>query len=361
MKRTNRLWWLGGIVIAAIAILTLIAAPNTSYINNGSTYNRAPDGYGAWYAYMQKQGVKIERWQKPFEEIKAKSPVTLLRVNSQITPSELDSDEEKWVKQGNTLVILGVKGAITKAEFSTLQSSSVGDIKIETSKRSQKKESLLELGDIFGAVVWSEKVGKGQAIFATTPYLAANAYQDYNSNFKYLAQLVSKHPQIFVDEYSHGYRDKSITENAGDRNWLEYLAKTPLSPLLLQAGVLLLVLIWAQNRRFGAPVSIETPVIDNNLAYIQALAGVLEKAESSEFILNIVGKEEQLQLQKALGLGKIPLEHQALVDNWVQQTKHSSTQLQQLLRHSSQPSRLSDKQLLDWLDKWQKIRDRTSS
>lgn len=361
MKRTNRLWWLGGIAIAAIAILTLIAAPNTSYINNGSTYNRAPDGYGAWYAYMQKQGVEIERWQKPFEEIKAKSPVTLLRVNSQITPSELDFEEEKWVKQGNTLVILGVKGDITKAEFSTLQSSSVGDIKIETSKRSQKKESSLELGDIFGAVVWSEKVGKGQAIFATTPYLAANAYQDYNSNFQYLAQLVSKHPQIFVDEYSHGYRDKSITENAGDRNWLEYLAKTPLSPLLLQVGVLLLVLIWAQNRHFGAPASIETPVIDNNLAYIQALAGVLEKAEFSEFILNVVGKEEQLQLQKALGLGKIPLEHQALVDNWVQQTKHSSTQLQQLLRHSSQPSRLSDKQLLDWLDKWQKIRDRTSS
>ena len=359
MKRTNRLWLLGGIAIAAIAILTLIAAPSTSYINNGSTYNRAPDGYGAWYAYMQKQGVKIERWQKPFEEIKANS-VTLLRVNSQITPSELDTDEKKWIEKGNTLVILGVEGDITQAEFSTLQSSSVGDIKIETRKRYLKKSSL-ELGDIFGAVVWSEKVGKGQAIFATTPYLAANAYQDYNSNFQYLAQLVSKNPQIFVDEYSHGYRDKSITESQGDRNWLEYLAKTPLLPLLLQAGVLLLVLIWAQNRRFGAPASLETPVIDNNIAYIQALAGVLEKAESSEFILNVVGKEEQLQLQKALGLGKIPLEHQTLVDNWVQQTKHSSTQLQQLLRHSSQPSRLSDKQLLDWLDKWQKIRDRTSS
>ncbi len=359
MKRTNLLWWLGGIVIAVVALLTLIAAPSTSYINSGSTYNRAPDGYGAWYAYMQKQGVKIERWQKPFEEIKANS-ITLLRVNSQITPSELDTDEKKWIEKGNTLVILGVKGTVTEAEFSTLQSSSVGDIKIETRKRYLKK-SLLELGDNFGAVVWSEKVGKGQAIFATTPYLAANAYQDYNSNFQFLAQLVSKNPQIFVDEYSHGYRDKTDTESQGDRNWLEYLAKTPLLPLLLQAGVLLLVLIWAQNRRFGAPASLETPVIDNNLAYIQALAGVLEKAESSEFILNVVGKEEQLQLQKALGLGKIPLEHQALVDNWVQQTKNSSTQLQQLLRHQSQPSRLSDKQLLDWLDKWQKIRDRTSS
>ncbi len=359
MKRAKRFWWLGGIAIAIIALLTLVAAPNTSYINNGSTYNRAPDGYGAWYAYMQKQGVKIERWQKPFEEIKANSSVTLLRVNNQLTPSELDPNEKQWIEKGNTLVILGVNAAVTEAEFSTLQNSSVGDIKIETRKRSQKKASKLELGDKFGAVVWSEKVGKGQAIFATTPYLAANAYQDYPSNFQYLAQLVGKERQILVDEYSHGYRDKSITETEGDRNWLEYLAKTPLKPLLLQIGVLLLVLIWAQNRRFGAPVSIETPAIDNNIAYIQALAGVLEKAQSSEFILNIVGKEEQLQLQQSLGLGKIPLEHQTLVDNWVQQTKLSPTQLQHLLSHPS--PQLSDKQLLVWLDKWQKIRDRTSS
>lgn len=360
MKRAKRFLWLGGIAIAVIALLTLIAAPNTSYISNGSTYNRAPDGYGAWYAYMQKQAAKIERWQKPVEQIRAKSPVTLLRVNHQLIPPTLGTEDDKWVKQGNTLVILGVKGAATEADFSTLQDSPVGNIKIETSRRYIGTELSLELSDTFGAIVWTKQIGKGQVIFSTTPYLAANAYQDYPNNFKYLAQLVSKNPQIFVDEYSHGYKDKSITESQGDRNWLEYLANTPLKPLLLQVGVLLLVLIWTHNRRFGAPESLETPSIDNNLAYIQALGGVLEKAQSSEFILNIVGKEEQLQLQQSLGLGKIPIEHQTLVDNWVQQTKLSSTQLQQLLSQPSQ-QRLSDKQLLDWLDKWQKIRDRTSS
>ncbi|WP_009630340.1 DUF4350 domain-containing protein [Synechocystis sp. PCC 7509] len=358
MKRSNRLWWLGGIAIAVVVLLTLIAAPNTSYINNGSTYNRAPDGYGAWYAYMQAQGVKIERWQKPFEDLKPKSAVTLLRVNNQLTDFDLDTDEKKWIEKGNTLVILGVKGTVTKADFSTLQSSPVGDVKIETSRRTKKKETILQLGDRFGAIIWSQKVGKGVAIFSTTPYLAANAYQDYPSNFKYLAQLVGKNPQIFVDEYSHGYRDKSITETESDRNLWAYLANTPLLPLLLQAGVLLLILIWAQNRRFGALESLETPAIDNNIAYIQAMAGVLEKAECSEFILSVVGKEEQLQLQKALGLGKIPLEQQTLVDNWVQQTKNSPSQLQQLLH---QRSRLSNKQLLEWLDKWQKMRDRPSS
>ncbi len=358
MKRTNR-WWLGGIAIAVVVILTLIAAPNTSYINSGSTYNRAPDGYGAWYAYMQTQGAKIERWQKPFEDLKPKNLVTLLRVNSQLTDSRQYFDEE-WLKKGNNLVILGVKGNITAAEFSTLQNSPVGDVKIETSKRYQTKESKFELGDFFGAVVWSHKVGKGLVVFATTPYLAANAYQDNPNNFKYLAQLVGKDRQIFVDEYSHGYRDKTDKARQGDRNWLEYLAKTPLKPLLLQVGVLLLALIWAQNRRFGVPVSLETSVINNNQAYIQALAGVLEKAQCSEFILSVVGKEEQLQLQKALGLGKIPLEHQILVDNWVQQTKQPRSQLEQLLSQQQQKRRLSDKQLLLWLDKWQKIRDRPS-
>jgi Domain of unknown function (DUF4350) len=361
MKRSNRWWWLGGIAIAAIAILTLIAAPNTSYINSGSTYNRAPDGYGAWYAYMQAQDVKLERWQKPLAEIKAKSPVTLLRVNSRLTTLGLGLDDEAWVQKGNRLVILGVRAAVAKAEFSTLQKSSVGDVKIETRRRGQRKDAKLELGDSFGAVIWSEKIGKGQAIFATIPYLAANAYQDYPNNFKYLAQLVGQDRQIFVDEYSHGYRDKTDKVSQGDRDWLEYLAKTPLLTLFLQAGVLLLVLIWAQNHRFGAPMSLETPVIDNNQAYIQALAGVLEKAQCSEFILGVVGKEEQLQLQKALGLGKIPLEHQNLVDNWVQQTNQPRSQLEQLLNQQQQKRRLSDKQLLLWLDKWQKIRDRPSS
>ena len=74
MKRTNRFWWFGGIVIAAVTILTLIAAPSTSYINSGSTYNRAPDGYGPWYAYMQKQGVKIEQGDRNWLEYLAKTP-----------------------------------------------------------------------------------------------------------------------------------------------------------------------------------------------------------------------------------------------------------------------------------------------
>lgn len=69
IKRPNRLIVIGGIVIAVIILLTLIAAPSSSKLNSGSTYSRAPDGYGAWYSFMQERGTKIERWQRPSKDL----------------------------------------------------------------------------------------------------------------------------------------------------------------------------------------------------------------------------------------------------------------------------------------------------
>ena len=82
IKRNQRVAWLGAIVLAVIILLTTIAAPNTK-ITSGSTYSRAPDGYGAWYAFMQDQNISIQRWQKPFSDLPTtKNPVTLIQVNS---------------------------------------------------------------------------------------------------------------------------------------------------------------------------------------------------------------------------------------------------------------------------------------
>jgi hypothetical protein len=101
-------------------------------------------------------------------------------------------------------------------------------------------------------------------------------------------------------------------------------------------------------------------VVDNSEAYIQALAGVLQKADSSEFVLEVVGKEEQLQLQKALLLGQIQLDHQSLVEAWVQQTGHPAAELEQLLQVQSRKGRMSESDLLTWLRKWEQIRRQLS-
>ena len=357
MKRLNRARWLGAIALGAIVLLTLVAAPSTSHLNSGSTYSRAPDGYGAWYAFMQQRGTPVKRWQKPFSSLlQQEASTTLLRVNSRSEPPLIEEKERDWLKKGNTLVVLGVQEQVTEGAFSTLERSPIGNIKIDTRRRYlNDKEQLL--GDRFGAVVWEQKIGKGRLIFSVTPHLAANAYQEYLSNYAYLAKLVrpigNQSGNVWVDEYSHGYKDSDVTSDSS-RNWISYLAQKPILPVLLQGSILLLVLIRSENRRFGPPQPLETPVVDNSSAYIQALAGVLHKAESSDFVLETVGKAEQQKLRQVLGLGQVQ-DHQ-LFDAWVQKTGLPAAELLQLLQVQSKKRRISESELLAWLRKWRIVR-----
>jgi Domain of unknown function (DUF4350) len=394
----RRLWLSGAIAITAIIIITLLFAPASNKLNSGSTYNRGPDGYGAWYALMSKRGIEMQRWQKPFADFaknpKAKSSSTLLRIYSSSIPEVVSDQEENWVKQGNILVNLGVRAPVTAAPFSTLHPDAAGEIKIDTGRReSSDKKSVL--GDRFGAIVWQKTLGKGTVYFATTPHLAANAYQDFSGNYEFLARLVtqlegakdiegseqalavkfiqnpidrqSQNPskilnKVWVDEYIHGYKDREIIERESGGNLFTYLAKTPLFLVLIQGTIILMVAIFAGWNRFGQPVTISVPKIDNSEAYIQALASVLEKANSTDFAVEAIGKAEKLQLQKALLLGQSSLETETLINAWVEQTGRKAAELEELLRSpSGKRSRLSAPDLLAWLRKWEQIRQHLPS
>jgi hypothetical protein len=364
----NRWIWLGAIALLALILLSLFAAPRTAPLQSGSTYGRAPDGYGAWYAYMQQQSAPIQQWRKPLEQLiqsdqindtlsirfpadsatsqqaAQQAPLTLLQINPGSswwtgTPSD------DWFKQGNVLVRLGVYPPLTEAPFRSTLDSPVGKVKIVTSRRSPPQQALLK--DQYGAVVWQEAIGKGRIIFAATPYLAANAYQDEPGNFKFLAQLVTTpgYP-IYVDEYLHGYKDQETIAQEVKGGLLEYLAKTPLVLVAIQAGVILLVLIWGQNQRLGAPLKPVEPQPDNSQAYIQALATVLRKAGSSDFVMETIGKAEQLNVQRSLGLGAELLEPQTVIEAWRQQGRLIE-QLEAVLLRNQQ--RLGDADLLSWI------------
>lgn len=360
MKRSSRALFIGGIVLAVIILTTFIAAPSRSTINSGSTYSHSPDGYNAWYNFMLQRGTDIKRWQKPFGDLKAEGrPCTVIQISSRPEEPGIDAEQLEWVQRGNNLVILGVREQVTAANFSTLQKSRHDYIKIDTRRRRLLAASeKASLGDNFGAVVWEKHYGKGKVIFSTTRYLAANAYQDYLSNFQYLSDLVKeKDNLLFVDEYIHGYKDSSVRKSEKEDSLPSYLAKTPLFPVLVQIGILLLVVIWAQNRRLQKPVALDTPVVNNSEAYIEALAGVLQKAQSSNFVVEMVGKEEQLQLQKALGLGQELVDSQTLVNAWMQQKGDGTAELKAVLQLQAQKRRISEKDLISWLHKWQSLRE----
>ncbi|NJL43185.1 MAG: hypothetical protein HC935_07320 [Pseudanabaena sp. SU_2_4] len=227
---------------------------------------------------------------------------------------------------------------------------------IDTTKRFTDSTKLLS--DEFGAVVISKDEGKGEIILASTPHIAANAYQDAIGNYEFLAQLVTQDGhRVLVDEYTHGYKERDLIVKEGNEDWSAYLAKTPLLPAMLQLAVLLGVLIVAQNQRFGWPVRPKSRTVDNSAAYMQAMAAVLHKAQSSEFVLEVIGKAEQLRIQQALGLGgQQLLDRKTIVTAWIQQTKRPATEMLSVLQISERPRKVSESELKLWLANLQTIR-----
>ncbi|MBE9012023.1 DUF4350 domain-containing protein [Pseudanabaenaceae cyanobacterium LEGE 13415] len=349
MKKLDRRLVFGVIALAVIIALTLFIAPRSNRITSGSTFSRSPDGYGAWYAYMQRQGTSIERWRKPTTDQIPGTGNTMVQVD----PSDAGYVELKWVERGNTWIILGRPNLpATQAGFSTQHESDRGLVKIETSRRLRSDKGLKRrLGDRFGSIVWEERKGKGRIIYAATPFLAANAYQDEPGNFAFLAQLAAG-KKIWIDEYLHGYRDETAQEES-TQTWVDYLLRTPLAIVLLQAIVLLIVLIWAKNRRFGQPKPLLTPRANDSEAYTQALAGVLYKAGRSEFVIDALGREEQLQIQRSLGIGGGLVDRDALINAWVQQTGRPAAELAQLF---PEKQRLSEQELIKWLAQVKEIK-----
>ena len=356
-KRKSWLWIGLGLII--LVLLTIFSAPNSSKLTAGSTYSKNPNGYGAWYEYISEQGLKVERWQKPFTEITQipkQKKITYLK----ILPKELSAlnslswNESTWVSTGHQLVILGSNEPVTEAPFISEQSTTDFEVQIKTTRRKEDaKKSLLE--DEFGAVVWQEKVGQGEVIHAVTPYIAANAYQGVADNFEFLTSLIDKDQTIYVDEYIHGYKDLATKQQEKQATLSDYLQKTIWLPFAIQGLCLAIVALLLSWQRFGQKKLLKSASIDNSQAYIEALAGVLEKAESSDFVVKTIGKDEQLKLQKKLGLGRKILPAKTLIEKWSQQDKKPSTKLQELLKLSNLSGQMNSKALMKWIQNWQEI------
>jgi hypothetical protein len=378
MTLRRRQIWILAIALGALLCISLFMAPRDGSLRQGSTYGRSPDGYGAWYAYMERRGTPPQRWQKPLSDLFKASKsvkqaqafpaaslveytqttppagipsahVTLLRISNRL--SSPDDAGREWIQAGNVLVLLGVRVPVTRAPFSSNLSTPDGAVRIDTSRRAADSKPPFLLDDSFGPIVWQEKIGPGRVIYASTAFLGANAYQSAAGNFEFLAKLVTQagYP-VWVDEYLHGYKDTDIVQKESPGNVLAYLARTPLVLVAMQAVILLLISIWGQNQRLGQAIALTNPAPDNSKAYIQAMAAVLRKAACSEFVVDTVGKAEQLEIQKALGLGTEPLSLEAIVAAWMQQTGRPGAELETIIRTAHRHRRISEPDLLRWVE-----------
>ena len=367
---------LGLLALALLLGLMVFSGPATSRLESGSTWHRGPAGYSAWYESLEQQGVTVQRWQRPVEDLlkqlgePEETTVTLIQnapISSEtlvaILPGFIDQQNlstllpwmPAWIESGHRLVVLGVKTPATAAPFSQTLTSEAGPVTIDTRRRYAPSSGLeVALADEYGAVVWQQTLASGQFVVAATPHLAANAYQKQPGNFALLTDLVvGTGSRVWVDEYLHGYRDQeAIAAEIGSDSWLSYLARTPLLILAAQALVVTLIALLALNRRLGRRLTLQPPRVDNSQAYIQALAGVLHKAGSHDFVVQTLSQAERLTLQRSLGLGETPIPLDQLQAAWEQQHDRPATDLDAIL---NPPVPQGESQLRDWLQRVQSL------
>lgn len=361
-RRKSYFWLALGLTV--LGLLVLIGAPVTQ---DGSTYGRSPTGYRNWYETLQQQEQPVQRWQRSYTQLQGTGQ-TLIQIWGKRSPTPDPTDQvviADWVREGNTVISLAWNGRVTAAPFSTQLPSPVGAIQIDTRRRHSlepKKQETAELEDEWGAVLWAEPMGAGEWIHSTYPWLAANAYDPQSPNSQWLNILAARRGgPIWVDEWLHGHRDPVTSQTqAGVPRYqgvFDYLRQTPLAAIAAQILLLLLLLLWGKNIRFGPPLSLKAPEIANSEQYIQALAGVLNHAGHTDFVLQQLGQQLRQQLALLLGLTADNAQSQTLpedpvlAEQWATQTGHSPQELLEVL-HPTQANRaLSDRELLTWLDK----------
>jgi hypothetical protein len=368
VKEFLRKYWLPILFFSLVVILQFLAPNNR---DQGSSFSRTPDGYGAWYADLQKHGIAVKRWQRPLKDLKGKGQT--LVIVAAIAPLDFSDALQTWIKAGNTLILLQSQGSVSDAEFS----SRVDQVLVETARRHTSDKTWAEmrlstclksdelsacmgklvlgsktlLEDKYGNIVWEYPYEQGRVIETTTAFLGANAYQDEPGNYAFLTKLAtSQGKTVLFDEYRHGYIDAEVAKQEKRyEDWWNYFLTTPPFVALIQLGVIVLVLIWGENQRFGAVQLLPVDKQENSEAYIQALAGVLQKARSSEFVLEVLGRAEQLHIQQALGLGNTPVERGLLLSTWSALTQQPASVLSAVIDPPERKQRITQPELSTWL------------
>ncbi|HIK26393.1 MAG TPA: hypothetical protein IGP91_12275 [Thermosynechococcus sp. M46_R2017_013] len=187
----------------------------------------------------------------------------------------------------------------------------------------------------------------------------ANAYgsQTGLANFAIVAQLlqevVKPEATIYFDEWLHGYRQRTPEEVASGtvpQTLFDYFSRTPWLAVGLQLVLLFFFLLWQQSQRFGSLFLEKEPVSSNSAAYIEALAGVLQRAQQQQFVLKQLQDwlRDDLASQLGLAINRHPPPKDAeLIQAWQTVTGRSPEELQDLL---DVPPNVDDSRLLQWLE-----------
>jgi uncharacterized protein DUF4350 len=289
---------------------------------NRSSYRASLYGTLAYYTLLKESGFSVSRFEKPFTELKAHEPDTLVIV---APPETLKPGEEelsslgKWVEAGGIAVIIDreirvtIGGAVISTENAE-PGSNLRPIQPTPYTRGVERLSLSEyatrvwvagtaatyhIGDGKAAVLADARVGKGRLILLTDPHVVANNGLPEADNVVAALNLFAGQPdgKIAFDEYHHGYGLAATSSGL-----MAYFRGTPVPWMMGQVALIAVVVVYSYGRRFARPIPLRQERRTTNLEFVSSMANITRLAQASDLAMQNIYSEFRKQLCRFSGL-----------------------------------------------------------
>jgi hypothetical protein len=138
---------------------------------------------------------------------------------------------------------------------------------------------IVHIADKGGALLVDYTYGAGKVVILSDPYLVSNGGIKLNDNLQLaINAITAREGVIAFDEYHQG---RGVTENA----FAAYFEGTPVLALAAQIGLLVLVLLWTNARRFGRPLPL--PQVDrrSSLEFVASMAELQERSRAFDLAI----------------------------------------------------------------------------
>jgi Domain of unknown function (DUF4350) len=304
------------IVLLAITI-ALGPAPAPQSLGYPSSYASDWKGAKAAFVLLNDQGYRVERWEKPPDELPQSGPGDVLVL---VDPFEGGTSGEmaairRFVSDGGRVLAIGAAAKdlvpdLTAAEpaeydpdertFSALLPSPItrGAPEITMTSPDTFTSSpdpwlaLYGTSDQIGVV--SYRIGKGDVIWWAAASPLTNGTIREKNNLEFFLNCIG--PQqtahVYWDEYFHGARESIYS----------YFAKGPLPWAGLQVGIALVAVLFTFSRRSGA---MRLPTTESRLSpleFVDTLGDLYQSAHASPAAVAVAYRRFRLVLSRKLAV-----------------------------------------------------------
>lgn len=310
------LLWAALIFLPMIVALAALSSNDEQDTGVPSSYSAQSSGAKAAYILLGDLGYRVERWDRPPDQLPAEPGHTVLVLAAPTLPP---SREERlalktYLNRGGKILATGswaasylpqaetvhepVPEPIAKQYEPQMVSSLTRGGAIRMSPNGYWKQAttgvLVHYSDQDRPIVVSYKSGKGQVIWwgASTPL--SNSGISKSGNLPLLLNSLGQagDTHVFWDEYFHGSRGSMRS----------YLGTAPVFWGLLQGALVVLALLLTYSRRNGPIYPVDEPSRLSPLEFVETLGALYRRAHATRAALEVPYSRFRMLAARQLGM-----------------------------------------------------------